>query len=43
MGWPYSMIKWRNRVRAEYTAETGGDDYAAPAFMAWMEAKGYLP
>jgi len=37
MGWTPKYRKLRDAVRAQYTAETGCDDFRAPEFRLWLD------
>lgn len=39
MGWTYKSRKWRDQKRAEYTRQTGSDDFGSPDFKAWVEQR----
>lgn len=43
MGFPHNARKLRDRVRKEYTDETGLSDWAAPEFQRWLAERGELP
>lgn len=42
MGWTYKHRKKRDELRAQYTRETGGDDYRSPEFEAWLRKRGEI-
>lgn len=43
MGFPHKARKMRDRVRKEYTDETGLSDWTAPEFQRWLVERGELP
>lgn len=42
MGFPHNARKLRDRVRKEYTDETGLSDWTAPEFQRWLVERGAL-
>lgn len=43
MGFPHNARKLRDRVRKEYTDETGLSDWTAPEFQRWLVERDELP
>lgn len=43
MGFSHKARKLRDRVRKQYTDETGLSDWKAPEFQRWLVEQGELP
>lgn len=43
MGFSQKARKLRDRVRKQYTVETGLSDWKAPEFQRWLVERGELP